>query len=311
MSHPFEVGKLYRNRIGEYEVLAVEGNWMKIRYTTGETLESPIAPLLRIWENIQLEEQLSREEERMRLAREERQKSRRQSKRRRSRSRPKFDGFEEVNFEAKKRGIAWKNRASLGKVLAHEMGRRAKGDFGYWIVPRKSRVQVARQDFFERETRELWPAFFVAADPQGAAYGLRVGKPDGEVKEEWTWSVFIQALADNDEVFRTLWSVMKEHELSLDVYAMTVSYGLVGHIVVHGQDFLYEQKTEDQEITREMNRTELVEYLRTVSPEKRCDLFVRKQLPAADALKAGSGIVSQIASELAAVIPLYEASIGI
>ena len=35
MSHPFEVGKTYRNRNGEYVVQAVEGERMTIRYEDG------------------------------------------------------------------------------------------------------------------------------------------------------------------------------------------------------------------------------------------------------------------------------------
>ncbi len=80
MSHPFEVGKPYRNRNGEYVVQAIEGEWMKIKYESGGTIQSRISLQARIWENIQFEEQMAREEERQRLAKEEQLEARRRAR---------------------------------------------------------------------------------------------------------------------------------------------------------------------------------------------------------------------------------------
>ena len=57
MSHPFEVGRQYRNRIGEYVVEWVEGDKMKIRYVGGGTMVTDVNIQARIWENIQFEQQ--------------------------------------------------------------------------------------------------------------------------------------------------------------------------------------------------------------------------------------------------------------
>ena len=51
--HPFSVGKHYRNRDGEYEVISIDEPNMVIRYLDGSTIESSIALQARIWENIQ------------------------------------------------------------------------------------------------------------------------------------------------------------------------------------------------------------------------------------------------------------------
>jgi hypothetical protein len=51
--HPFQVGKLYRNRDGEYQVISINEPNMLIRYLDGRTVESPIVLQARIWENIQ------------------------------------------------------------------------------------------------------------------------------------------------------------------------------------------------------------------------------------------------------------------
>ena len=72
MLHPFEAGKTYRNRDGEYVVTSIDGDLMEIRYTEGGPLSTKVRIQGRIWENIQFEERMVREEERQRLAQEER-----------------------------------------------------------------------------------------------------------------------------------------------------------------------------------------------------------------------------------------------
>lgn len=51
--HPFQVGKQYRNRDGDYQVVSIDDPNMVIRYLDGRTLESSIALQARIWDNIQ------------------------------------------------------------------------------------------------------------------------------------------------------------------------------------------------------------------------------------------------------------------
>ena len=119
MSHPFEVGKTYRNRNGEYIVQAIDGDHMTIRYVSGGTLQTSVAIQARIWENIHFEYQMEQEEEKRRLAREARLEARRRTARaKKALAEPKYGGFQESDFEPKKRGIAWSGREQAGKALA-------------------------------------------------------------------------------------------------------------------------------------------------------------------------------------------------
>jgi hypothetical protein len=56
MSHSFTVGRTYRNRQGEYEVLAIHGDQMTIRYKDGVEKSANVTLQARIWENIQADE---------------------------------------------------------------------------------------------------------------------------------------------------------------------------------------------------------------------------------------------------------------
>jgi hypothetical protein len=308
MSHPFEVGKTYRNRAGEYTVVAIDGDKMKIRYAGGGTLDTSVEIQARIWENIQFEKQVARTEERRRQAREARLEARRRKKR--ARARPKFEGFQAEDFEPKTRGIAWSTRKELGRVVAYDLASRTKGDFGYWIIPREEGVNVARKEHFEREERENLSLFFVRTDEHGMFYGLRVSRPTGKASSKRHWSAFLNALSDEPAVRSALRSAMVDHELNMDVYAMETSYGPVGRITVEDDGFLWEHETAEQVTSRSMNWEELIEYLQSLTPGKRCDLYVRGRQSAEQAIKAGAGVSKEIADIFESLVPVYDAIVG-
>lgn len=53
-AHPFRVGEMYANRIGEYEVVEITPPTMKVRFHTDNRLVvADIAISARIWENMQ------------------------------------------------------------------------------------------------------------------------------------------------------------------------------------------------------------------------------------------------------------------
>ncbi len=63
MSHPFEIGKQYRNRNGEYTVLKLDDDTMIFRYADGRTMKSSIAQQARILNNLQEEAEYGEERE--------------------------------------------------------------------------------------------------------------------------------------------------------------------------------------------------------------------------------------------------------
>ena len=53
----FEVDGVYRNRIGQYQVLSIDGQRMSVRYENGEEAELNVNIQVRIWENILAEQE--------------------------------------------------------------------------------------------------------------------------------------------------------------------------------------------------------------------------------------------------------------
>jgi hypothetical protein len=313
LSHPFVVGKIYRNRTGEYVVQSIEGDRMIIRYVNGRVLETTVQIQTRIWENIQAEEQLAREEERQRLALEARAASRKRAPTGRGAGSrtlvaPGFGGFEESDFQLKPRGIAWTSRQALGKRLAWEMSQRTRARFGSWIVPRQPEVHVAREGRYSSENYDWQPAFFVAVDQIGVTFGFRLGKRQGQNEPTDPWPTLALALGKEEGVRRGLRSAMERFSMSLDVHAMEVSYGPVGHAQLHESGFLWQRETSGQISTRPMDWADLASHLQQVALDKRAELFVRRHLPPPVALEAGSRIVDDIVTAFEMLMPLYAAA---
>jgi hypothetical protein len=315
VAYLFEVGKMYRNRAGEYTVMAIAGEKMTIRYASGSTIVTSAAIQARIWENIQFEDQAAREEERQRLAQEARLAARKRAVRPAAptkgvaKARGRFSGFRETDFQPKARGIAWSSRVALGGVLFNELSRRTGETFGKWLVPLQPELHIARSEHYNPEVGNRNAAFFVAISEKGVTYGFRVGKPDGKVEPAWPWSTVLAALAADKQLRKTVESVMRARELCLDVYAMEVSYGPVAHVTLAESGFLWECEANQQALRREMNWDELVEYLRTVAPDARADLYVRNSLSNEEAVRAGAAISRDMVATFVALLPLYEASI--
>ena len=309
MSHPFEEGKIYRNRIGEYVVEWIEGDRMQIRYTDGGTLLTDVSIQARIWENIQFEQQMAHVEERRRQAQEARTAARkRRSRTRQTHTAPKFDGFEAGDFDVEGRGIAWGGRRDLGRVLAYELTQRSRGVYDHWIVPYQAEVHVAHKDQYDTDNRDLNAAFFISAGEDGASYGLHVGKPGGKEKASWPWSRLVDALGEEEDLRDSLRSVMSEHGLQLVAYATDISHEQVGRLTVEEDSFIWQHEERDQELVREMTGKQVATYLQELAPGKRSDLYLGKLVPSKEATKAGSKIVDQIVAVCESLLPLYEAA---
>lgn len=318
MSHPFQEGMTYRNRVGEYVVLSIDGEQMDVRYVGGGTMTTSVGIQARIWENVQFEEQMVRAEERQRLAREASLAARERAKR--AKARPKFEGFVASDFEPKKRGIAWTTRKDLGKLLAYDLSPKVEGVYGHWIVPRQSAVHVARKGKFDRNWRDRIAALFVSADEEsessgvkgGVSCGMYVTKPEGKLDKAWAWSAFVKSLG-RVKARKTLLSAMKAQDLTLDVYSMQLNYGLVGRVTVDGDGFQWQKETETgagQEIVRQIDLKDFTKTLKAETLENRSELYLYKRIAAEDALKMGSAIPGELLAIFETLVPVYELCVG-
>lgn len=198
----------------------------------------------------------------------------------------------------------------MRRVLAYELTQSVDGTFGHWIVPRRSKLQVALQDKYDTENREINAAFLIAADEEGLSYGFNVGKSAGRSKAAWPWRALVDRLVNTKTLIKTLQEVLGQNDLQIDVWAMKTSYRQVARITAEGEGFLWEHEDAKQEVSRQMNGEELAEYLKSVTPTKRCELHVRKRIPAKKAQAAGPKISAEILEVIEALMPVYDASVA-
>ena len=118
------------------------------------------------------------------------------------------------------------------------------------------------------------------------------------------------SLVEDDKIRRAIRASMKAHELVLDVYAMDVRYGLVGQLFHQKRDFLWEQKRADQDLSRKMDWSSLIEHLEELGAKKRCNLYLRKRIEPEEAIKAGPEAAEHITAMFTELMPVYEAVVS-
>jgi hypothetical protein len=165
----FEVNGVYRNRVGEYSVLALNGPRMTVRYADGSEAELNVAIQARIWENI-----VAEQEARAASSRHLRQSNKDTTHYIKAVSLPPG---EELAFPG------WQERVVM--ALTAEMGQRLKpGDrFIYYAVEAQTffAVVTITGEMFEADpkqhtyTTEADKAYFFPTDVDAAAPDLEHG----------------------------------------------------------------------------------------------------------------------------------------
>ena len=84
----------------------------------------------------------------------------------------------------------------------------------------------------------------------------------------------------------------------------------MARITAEGKGFLREYEDAEQQVSEKLNGEELAEYLKAVTPTKRCEMHVRKRLSPEEAVKASAPISEEILTVIKALLPIYEASVA-
>jgi len=193
----FERGGRYRDRNGEYEVLELDGNRMKIRYVeTGEEDTGDREIKERIWLNICREEREAAEK----VVPEPGKRKRRQGGSHGISKGAEFQGLRPGDFQEGTAGTSWRKRGSLGGLLARHLTARADAYFESYSVPRQPIVHIARTDHYGQETKWREAKFFIELDGEHATYGLYIERGGEPMDDSWHWSRFLGSLRRSEEL---------------------------------------------------------------------------------------------------------------
>jgi hypothetical protein len=290
VEHPFEVGKTYRNRKGEYEVVSLDNDDMVIRYEKdGTLLETSVEIQARIWRNIRWDREARR-----------RRRETARSRRRRRRG-AQFTGLKATDFQDGVRGTSWRARTGLGGLLARKMSEKTRHEFQSYAVPRRPEAHVVRIQYYDRSTSERNAKFQIALDENVAQYGFYVEKGQDPADENWDWGRFIAAI-DQDEAL--------QDEIEEFMWQLALRWlipGLSAQVEAASEGLIWKSEEDDPQT---ITWSDFVERLGTIEPGQQSNnLYLYAQMDKDQAIEAQLDIASPVVEVFQALLPLYNASV--
>jgi len=304
MQMGFEVGEHYRNRRGSYEVKSIDGRQMVIRYEDGTLCSTNVVLQGRIWQNVQLEEKIRRQEKE--------KPPRRPGAGRRIGADASFDGFQDSDFQRGVAGTTWRNRQSLGGVLARRLTQHTSRNFLSWAVPRWPWVHIARPEHYRRKVAGAHAdiRFEVRLDESQARFGLHIERGsathmEGPVK--WDWVLFLPVLSQNEAVQQAFRKAMTEGGIVLDVGRESDSGMLESQVLLHEGELVWAESDERIPVTW----PDVAARLEAIDPDTWVGIAMGKQRPQDEVIERGAAIVDDITAVFLGLLPVYTAVTGL
>jgi hypothetical protein len=313
MSHPFQVGGRYRSRRGPYDVLSVQGNTMRIRYTDGSEQECPVDAMARIYENMQLEEEapdadddIGDDDGRIRSVKAVT----------RAKPRPNpaetvhFDGLVVSDFKSSTAGTGWRKKSSLGGLLAHRLSLLTGQDFQSRPANRRPQVHVQTARSLKQDPPVNAAKFTLWLSASGAYHGFYIEKNDGAMDNAWDWTRFLPALVGSSDLWHSTAAAMAKHGLywhadvidrRQNVWEPTRFELVADRLEAHAPDG-----------TRAaLDWPEFAAQLAALPADRWCDLYLLQHLTSPDAIRMEARIADHIAQIWRDLAPLYQAGMRV
>lgn len=304
MEQPFQIGEIYHNHHGAYEVLHVDEKQgtMLVRYlASGEEAELTVHLQARIWQNMVWDEQ---EKVRERAAQEARYQHGYGED---------FTGLRETDFKSNTEGTTWRSRRSLAGQVSRLLSE-ASADPAYtfvsWAIYRWPVAFLThREDYymaaFEMGVRKA--KFMIELDGQNATYGLYIERCDTSMKldETWDWTRLWKAFQDRP----SLLNAIAEMEASQRVR-------LLGRVSRVGESYHFSDGLEkgasalwDEQEPWRLTVEERVRCLGERPEAEWVEMYLVSAMPKAEAIGAGVHVAHTMAEAMKAMLPVYTAAV--
>ena len=299
--HPFELGKKYRNEIGEYTVIELDWPNMVIQFADGNRISSPVTLQQRIWERLQEERQI-----RKRRAADKSSASKSTRNKSRSRYGRNFHGLVDSDFGPSLAGTSWRRKEELGGLLAVYTSERTDDLYDSSPVARRSEVHIVKPQYYRAKEKRRAAKFLFALSPADAFFGFYIEKSDKPMDETWDWLRFADALETDTQLQAGVTVAMERLGLNW-FYLMDDDEG-VGKWCAVAEDGPIQLHGEGE--NNSVNWRAFVADLKALPADVWCNLYLGKSVEKAQAIDKGVGIANEAATVFAALAPLYIASIN-
>lgn len=296
----FQVGGRYRNRLGEYQVTAIDGANMTIRFLDSRVIENAaVVEQARIWENIQIEERMAQA-----LATESRPSGSSRAKPAKERSR--FQGLKEHDFQKGTAGTSWRARDNLGGALAESLSLTTSYEFQSYAIYRRAEVHIAQPEYYDENEKIRAAKFVLNLNSESAFYGLYVERNDGPMDSTWDWSRFSHALTDTP-LCHTLDNAMHEYRLCWEIDTW-VGESADLDVVISPCDQGVKWQPERGEEIETLSWPRLLERINSIKADRWCNVQIGFRLPKEQAVADGPRVIDRVTAVYRALLPLYIAS---
>lgn len=283
----FKIGGKYENMKGPYEVLSMDGDYMHIRWESGEEITTEVDFQRRVIERMQFE-------------REQRSaKKAKKMKKAAGATQVKFEGFQKDDFSRKIAGTTWRRRSCLGRMVK-VFPDSDRFDIKSWSIARKPMIQWADTNHRNPENFNFQGKFFVRLDEDSLYCGFCIERPKDSESENGDWDAFMD------------WLMKKENEERLKELAIDHELSILNLKRDGNTGWKVEPDNDDWKLIKngkEKPLQSLPQFLNDLTGNgKRVDLYISKEMEKDDAISRSDKIADVISRTFESLFPIYEAS---
>jgi hypothetical protein len=302
MEQAFQIGSVYRNHIGAYEVLRFgpKQEKMLVRYlASGEEAELKVAVQALIWRNMRWDEQ---EKVRQQSAEEARYQHGYGED---------FTGLRKSDFKNNIEGTTWRSRRSLaGQVsrLLSEASTEPAYTFVSWaIYPWPVAFLTHREDYdmaaYEMGVRKA--KFMIELDGQNAYYGFYVERSNEPMDNTWDWKRLWKALEERPALLQAIARIEADHRVRF------LGRGYQGAETFHFSDALEKGAYAlwDELEPWRMTVAERIHCLACRPNNEWVEIYLVGAMPKAEATDAGVRVAHTMAETMKGMLPIYTAAV--
>ncbi|MEA3308282.1 MAG: hypothetical protein U9Q70_02055 [Chloroflexota bacterium] len=292
MENHFEVGKKYRNNLGEYEVISIDGPAMTILQADGRIINSTVNLQARIWKRVRWEKQHKKQ---VRASRRSRKQRRRKAK---------FPGFKETDFQGGVKGTSWRARNKLAGLIKDGLTAKTRYEFQSYAVYGQPVGHYVIPEYYDKKHRGESAKFVLDLNTTRARYGFHIKKGADIEETRANWQRLIVELAEDTDLQQEIVRSMQMYNLRWDLYPDGGEETPI-HVVVAEDGQLCWQTPET---TDTLTWGQFIAKLEEISASEPYNIYLCAHLKKEEAIAKGAQLADSIVGVYRSLLLLYEIS---
>lgn len=291
MENPFTVGEKYRNNLGEYEVVSINGADMIIRLEDGRTIDTTVNLQARIRERVRWEKKHKLEGQASQRSRKHLRKA-------------KFPGFRDTDFREGVKGTSWRARTKLSGLLRDSLTAKTRYEFQSYAVYGQPVGHYVIPEYYDKKQRGESAKFILDLNVERVRYGFHIKKGEVTTKTPNDWQNLIVKLTEDADLQQRIVHSMQTHNLQWDLYPDSLEDSPIHVGVAADGQLLWP----GPEATETLTWDEFIHKLQEVSAAEPYNIYLCAHLEKEEAINRGAQLADIIVELYRNLLPLYEIS---